>query len=662
MHNPVDWYPWGEEAFARARAEDRPILLSVGYSACHWCHVMERESFEDEATAAKMNGWFVNVKVDREERPDVDHIYQTAVQLMRRSGGWPLTCFLTPDGRPFFAGTYFPDQPRYGMPAFSQVLERLHEVWTEQRDEVLGQAQALADALRRVDAVEAGGGGMPDPELPMAAAEALLERVDRTWGGFGGAPKFPSPTNLWTLWRAGVRGRVEARDAVLLTLRRMAEGGVYDQLGGGYHRYSTDEEWLVPHFEKMLYDNAQLASLGFEAWRVCAHGDGPRNQADELLRVTSETLAWMADEMRGPEGMFHAATDADSEGEEGVYFVWTPAAVAAELDDPAVVRSVCAWYDVTPQGNWEGRSILRRRRTAAEVARELGISEATLAAHVAAARPRLLAARARREPPFRDDKRIVSWNALAIQAFVDGWRATGRADWLQVARGAADAVLDTLVVEGRLLHSFCDGDRRGPGFLDDHAALGLALLHLHEATGTLRYRDAALALAVALEGWFQDPDGGWYMTPSDGETLVHRPRDNHDSAVPSGSALAAAFLLRLHAHTGEERWLGQVEAALRVHGEALGRNPFGVGLLLGVVETWSRGFDEVVLAEGDVFLPALGRVPGADRVVLRLEALPPEHPAAGGRRPDGPTAWLCRGRSCSLPVHTPEALVALLKA
>ena len=661
--NPVDWYPWGPEAFARARAEGRPILLSVGYSACHWCHVMEHESFEDADTAALMNARFVNVKVDREERPDVDHIYQTAVQLLRQSGGWPLTCFLTPEGRPFFAGTYFPDEARHGMPPFREVLRRIDDAWQQRRGDVTRQAQMLADALEKAHA-RGGGDTSPARSVLAGGAAFLLARIDTEKGGFAGAPKFPSPTNLWTLWRQWARsGEVGYRDAVLLTLDRMAAGGIYDQLAGGFHRYSTDADWLAPHFEKMLYDNAQLVGLYLEAWRCCAVGSGPVEAAPTFLRVATETLDYLLREMRSPEGLFYAATDADSEGVEGKYFVWSPEEIAAVLGEATLAESFCRTYDVTPAGNWEGRSILRHRESTGTVAGALGLTEAELEARNHASRLVLRGARAERIPPLLDTKHLVAWNAYTIVALVDGWRATGRADWLDAARRAGTTLLDTLVVEGRLLHSVCNGDLRGPGFLDDHAAFGLALLHLYEATAEARYRDAAIALGVALDGWFADAEGGgWYMTPSDGETLIHRPKDTHDSAVPCGSGLAATFLQRLHAHTHEARWLQHVAATLLAHAEQMSGNPYGAGQLLAVLDVWLGGFEEVVLGGPDTAaLHAVAGVrPGLDRIVFALEQLPPDHPAAMGRHAATPTAWVCRGFSCSLPITDADALGSAL--
>ncbi len=641
MHNPVDWHPWGEEAFALARAENKPIFLSVGYAACHWCHVMERESFEDEDTAALMNRLYVSVKVDREERPDVDAIYQGAVQLMRQSGGWPLSAFLLPDGRCFYVGTYFPDQPRYGMPSFSDVLNGVAQAFHERRGEVEKSAGALLDGLRRIHAV--GGGDLPGPDLVEEAAAFLLQRMDSVHGGFGTKPKFPSPSNAWVVWREGVAtGDAQCRDMALLMLRKMAAGGIYDQLGGGFHRYSTDETWLVPHFEKMLYDNAQLVPLYVDAWRTT--GD------DDLLRVARETLEYLCRDMQDASGAFYGTTDADSEGEEGRYFVWTPRGVAGVLGDGDLTERFCRAYDVTPGGNWEGNSILRW------VGDRSGLDDA---------RAKLLVARGNRVPPLRDEKLVASWNGMAITALVEGWMATGEARWLAEAVRCGDAVVSRLVMDGRLQHCRCGEDVRGPGLLDDHAAVGEAFIRLFEATGDRRWLDRAVALAVAMEGDFYDrADGAWFMTPADGEALVVRPRDTHDSATPSGSALACSFLQRLHLHDDDPRWLARVESTLGAMSGQLGQNPFGTGHLLGVLDAYHRGFTEVVVGgqgEARADLERVARTaPGVHRVVLAIEHLPPSHPAAGGRQAATPTAWVCRGRACSLPVHDAVALRDLL--
>lgn len=664
MHNPVDWHPWGPEAMAAAKSADKPILLSVGYAACHWCHVMERESFENAETAALMNQLFINIKVDREERPDVDNVYQSAVQLLRQSGGWPLTAFLLPDGRCFYAGTYFPDTPRYGMPSFTQLLEQISNAYHTRRADVEKSAAGLGEGLARI--FEVAGKEVAGPEVVVEAAEFLLGKVDVTHGGFGEKPKFPSPSNLWTLWRHGLAGPGESaqacRDAVLFTLNKMALGGIYDQLGGGFHRYSTDEQWLAPHFEKMLYDNAQLVPLYLDAWRATGEAD--------FLRVATETLEYLCRDMLSPEGAFFGTTDADSEGEEGRYFVWSPKQVQAVLNNPEQTAAFCAYYDITEAGNWEGHGIARVLREGENVAASLGISAEQLASRLAAAKPALLNARYARIPPLRDEKILASWNGLTIRAFVDAWWATGEERWLSVAQRAASATLELLVHEGELAHSACrrpsgELDVKGPGLLDDHAALGEALLQLHEADGNVRWLNAALSFAISLNGRFYDADsGGWFQTPA-GVDLVVRPRDVHDSAVPSGSALAAGFFARLAVHLPEERWSAAVESTLRAHQRQLESNPFGSGHLLGVLDGYHRGFTEIVLGGNDEGLSALkaaaGRALALDKVVLRLEHLSPDHPAAGGRGASVATAWVCRGRSCSLPVTSPEALARALE-
>ena len=657
-HNPVEWYPWGEEALRRSKEEDKPILLSVGYSACHWCHVMERESFEDPATAALMNRYFVNIKVDREERPDIDNLYQSAVQLQRRSGGWPLTAFLTPDGRPFLTGTYFPDQPRHNLPSFSQLLSHVERVWREQRPEVERTAGAIRDALAELFS---GGeeGELPGAEQLHAGAEFLRDRIDPVQGGFRGAPKFPSPTNLWTLWRHAERTKdPKFSEAVLLTLRKMAAGGIYDHVAGGFHRYSTDEEWLVPHFEKMLYDNALLVPPYVAAWR--------RTREPGLLAVATDVLDYLLREMCSPEGLFYAATDADAEGEEGRSFVWSVEQLVDVLGEDAE-KAAWAW-DVSPAGNWEGQNILRRKMAWPELERRTGLKGEDLHVELERLRVELRAARDRRIQPLRDDKHLVSWNALTVIAMAEGYLATGDIRYRDAAVRTVDSILRLLVVEdttgGRhLQHSACGGQVKGPGLLDDHGAFGEALLRVAELTGERRYVDAAFAVALELEGRFWG-EGGWYQTPREGEQLVLRPRDDHDSAVPSGTGLACAFLLRLHAHSGEDRYRRLVHDCLSLHAERLGTNPYGSGSLLSVLDTYRQGWEEVVLGgEGTSGLERVAaELPGLDRLILRLHSLPPDHPAREGRQATAPTAWVCRGHTCSLPAFTPEALQERLGA
>ncbi len=669
-HNPVDWYPWGPEALERARAEDRPILLSVGYSACHWCHVMERECFEDPAIAEQMNRLYVCIKVDREERPDIDNLYQTVVQLQRRSGGWPLTVFLLPDGRPFYSGTYFPPEPRHGIPAFPQVLEQVHRAYAERREDVEKAGSAIAAAIVSVQAPSEGEVSLQTFE---DAGRFLSSRIDTEDGGFGEAPKFPSIPNLTMLWRwaispapdaEGEEERDSARAAVLLTLDRMARGGIRDHIGGGWHRYSTDADWLVPHFEKMLYDQALIVPICIDAARWCDAAGAAGQTAQALRDAARQACAWVLREMTSPEGLFYSATDADSEGVEGKFFVWERGEVERLLGPDAA--AFCAVYDITERGNWEGHNIARLKAPLDQACQRVGIAPSALEAM----RQTLFDARAKRVPPTLDDKVLVAWNAWMISALVamdgsgdadHGGDKVGPSGWLTAALRAADALFSTLMRDGQLLHSRCKGQSAGLGFLDDHAALGLACLQLAEATTDARWLDRALGLATAIQTRFHAP-GGYYQTPEDGEALMARPRDGHDSATPSGTGLAASFFLRLHAHTAEPRWLAEVERTLHAHGAQLQQNPFGNGVLTATIEPWIRGYTEVVLGGHADALHRTARAQGdGNTVILQLAALPEGHPAQSGRTPEGPTAWVCSGTTCSMPVHDAEALTALLR-
>ncbi|HND32475.1 MAG TPA: hypothetical protein PLA94_20915, partial [Myxococcota bacterium] len=546
----------------------------------------------------------------------------------------------------------FPDRPRHNLPSFSQLLAHVERVWREQRPEVERSAGAIRDALAELFS---GGeeGELPGEEELHAGAEFLRDRIDPLQGGFRGAPKFPSPTNLWTLWRHAERNEdPQFSEAVLLTLRKMAAGGMYDQVSGGFHRYSTDEEWLVPHFEKMLYDNALLVPLYVAAWR--------RSRDPGLIAVATDVLDYLLREMCSPEGLFYAATDADAEGEEGRSFVWSLEQLVDVLGEDAE-RAAWAW-DVSPGGNWEGTNILRRKLPWSELERRTGLQGEELRADLEKLRLRLRAARDQRVQPLRDDKHLVSWNALTVIALAEGYLATGEARYRDAAVRAVDSLLRLLVVEDasgerRLQHSLCGGQVKGPGLLDDHGAFGEALLRVAELTGERRYRDAALAVALELEGRFWG-EGGWYQTPRGAENLVLRPRDDHDSAVPSGTGLACSFLLRLYAHSGEARYRHLVHDCLSLHAERLGSNPYGAGSLLSVLDTFRYGWEEVVLGgEGTAALERVaGELPGLDRLIFRLDALPPDHPAREGRQANGPTAWVCRGQSCSLPAFTPEGL------
>ncbi len=591
--NPVDWYPWGPEALARAAAEDKPILLSVGYSACHWCHVMAHESFEDFDTAALMNELFVNIKVDREERPDIDAIYMEAVQALTGHGGWPMTVFLAPDGRPFYGGTYYPPEPRYGMPGFRQLLRAIAEAWQERRREMESAGDRLADALKRSAALRPADTALTAQVLDKAA-QNLMRSLDPYQGGFGDAPKFPQPMNLDFLlqnWRR--TGDEKQRKAVTYTLAKMARGGIYDQLGGGFHRYSTDARWLVPHFEKMLYDNAQLARTYLHAWQIT---DDP-----EFRRIVEETLDYVLREMTArsgglTEGGFYSTQDADSEGVEGKFFVWTPAEVLALLgpDDGPLF---CAYFDVTARGNFqEGlrpASILHAGDDLEDAAEKLQISEERLADVIARGRKILFEARERRVHPGRDDKILAEWNGLMIHALAEAGAVLGRADYIAAAEKAADFVLVKMVAQSdsdgekairntqyaiRLHRTFNAGRAHLNAYLEDYAAVALGLVALYQATFELRWLEAAASLAQTILAEFRDPDGaGFFQVSADHEKLVVRRKDFIDSAIPSGNSLAAELFLRLATLLGDDAAAyrrprrGHPAPDGRRHGRAAGR-------------------------------------------------------------------------------------------
>jgi len=692
-HNPVDWYPWGPDALERAHTEDRPILLSIGYSACHWCHVMERESFENEEIAALMNESFVNVKVDREERPDVDAIYMRAVQALTGRGGWPLTVFLTPSGEPYYGGTYFPPEPRPGMPSFPQVLRAARSAWDRRRDEVESAAKEIRGLLERAQRPGAAPGGEDDgleePALDARlvdhAFRSLASAFDDRRGGFGEAPKFPQPVTLDFLLRHHrATGREEALGMVVTTLRAMARGGIRDHLGGGFHRYSVDARWLVPHFEKMLYDNALLARLYVQAWQVT--GD------DELRRAAEETLDWLLDDMRAEGGAFFAARDADSEGEEGLYYVWTPDEVEAVLGEERA-RLFMRVYDVTGEGNFEGRSILHLRNPVAAAARREEMEEEALRARLDEDRRALLAARTTRDPPLRDGKVLAAWNGMAIRAFAEAGGALDRGDYVDAARNALGWLLDVLRPDGSdgpgLLHVWTDGEAKIPAFLEDWAALGNAALTLHEVTLEPRWLDEARRLARGMGSRFWDEaDGVFYDTAEDAEPLVVRPREVMDSATPAGSSLAAELCLRLGHLLDDGELRDRARRVLESGAGAMARYPASVGRLLYLVQgTLEPPLELVVIGDPGnrrtraLLRPVLERyIPG--RTVTGKASGRGDARIAGdegGDRPerdipllrgrwaleddDGrplPTAYLCRDYACERPVTEPEALQEVL--
>jgi uncharacterized protein YyaL (SSP411 family) len=613
-YNPVDWLPWGPEALERARREDKPILLSIGYAACHWCHVMERESFEDAETAERMNDDFVCVKVDREERPDLDAIYMDAVQTMNGGqGGWPMTVFLTPDGAPFFAGTYFPKEARHGLPAFTRVLQGVAGAWRDQRARAEEQGRLVAGAIGRVGGLRESADPLSGEIVKLGVAN-LRAQFDPRWGGFGEAPKFPQPMTLEFLLRAHLRGVDGALDMVTTTLDRMAAGGIYDQVGGGFHRYSTDERWHVPHFEKMLYDNAQLASLYLHAWQVTGQ--------ERFQRVTLETLDYLVREMRHPDGGFFSSQDADSEGVEGKYFVWSwdelldaaafdgiwlgngpesptereeleeLASGLRAIPDDAVVRSMGA----IPEGNWEGTNVLWRPdpRLAEEARASPGDIEHRVGSMLANLRER----RPKRVPPTTDDKVLVAWNAMAISALAEAGRAIDLPALIDAAVAAADFVLANLRRgDGRLLRSWREG-KASPvtAYLDDYALLADALLTLYETTFELRWFEEARTLAADMLHLFRDPDaGGFFQTGSDAETLLIRPKELFDNAVPSGNSAAALMLQRLALLTGEPEYERAAVSALRLVRDLMERAPSAFGHALCALDLYVGPAREVAI-------------------------------------------------------------------
>ena len=659
-HNPVDWYPWGPEALARARELDRPIFLSIGYAACHWCHVMERESFEDAATAADLNRDFVAIKVDREERPDLDEVYMGAVQAMTGQGGWPMSVFLTPDGKPFYGGTYFPPEPHHGLPSFRQVLAGAARAWREQRLEVVAAGQRLVDALVQQNRLPTDGPA-PTSALVAGAVDALRARFDTLNGSWGGAPKFPQPMTLDFLLR-----RMAARDArpttmVRHTLDRMADGGIRDQLGGGFHRYATDPIWLVPHFEQMLYDNAQLARTYLRAWAVTGEA--------RYREVAIGVLDYLLRELHRDDGTFAASQDADTDGVEGATFTWTAAEIRDVLGDDAPLFT--ATYGVRDEGNWEGRTILSRLQPAAA---EDGTVDPGREARLAASRARLLDRRAGRPQPARDDKALAAWNGLAIGALADAGRLIGgdAGDRYRAAAvAAAEAILAGLLrPDGRLGRSWKDGRASGEGILEDYADLADGLLALYEATFDERWFVTARDLADTILDHFADPAGGFFDTADDHETLVTRPKDPQDNATPAGGSMATLVLLRLAALTGEARYRAAADRALATVTSFLERYPTGFANWLSAAQLAVEGIVELAII-GDPADPATialletARGGGRADLVVAVSAEPETStiPLLAGRTAIGgrPTAYVCRDFACRLPVTEPAALLDQLR-
>ncbi len=663
-NNPVDWHPWGEEALHKAREENKPIFLSIGYAACHWCHVMEHESFEDAETAEILNRYFVSIKVDREERPDLDAIYMEAVVGMTGNGGWPMSVWLTPDGVPFYAGTYFPKTPRYGMPSFKQVLTSLAEAWVNDRARIDQTKESLLEFYRRESPILGNAASPLDASVFDAAIAALENSFDPAQGGWGRAPKFPQPMTIEFLLRYDRQtGDTRARRMIDKTLTAMAEGGMYDQLGGGFHRYSTDARWLVPHFEKMLYDNSQLARAYLHAWQLTG--------APLYRRIATETLDYVAREMTHPAGGFYSTQDADSEGEEGKFFVWSRDEIQRILGDNAAL--FCAVYDVTPAGNWEGHNILHVAGSVEQIAQKHGVDVPTLEGILAEARRKLFAAREQRVKPGRDEKVLTAWNGLMLAAFAEAARALGREDYRQLAIRNADFLLRELrAPNGRLFRVWKDGHgAKLNAYLEDYTHLAEGLIALYQATFDARWFVAARELMETALAHFRAEDGGFYDTSDDHEQLVTRPRDLQDNAVPSGNAMAATVLLKLAAYTGEARYNQIAEEMLGRLNEAIPRYPTAFGQWLVAYDLAVNAPKEIALV-GDPDAPdtqALLHVvfygfrPNQVVALKRPGESSPISLLEGREQSDGKaTAYVCRRFACQMPVTEPADLEQQLQA
>ena len=650
--NPVHWQPWGAQTLALAREQNRPVLLSIGYAACHWCHVMAHESFEDEAIAALMNERFVNIKVDREERPDLDTIYQHALQLLGQQGGWPLTMFLTPDGEPFWGGTYFPPDSRHGRPGFRDILAAIADFHRDKPDTLISHVSDMRDALAGLWQAR------PGDDIPIAAidgaAHRLAQEFDRNEGGIRGAPKFPNPTVLDLLWRSWRRnGDTDARDMVVLTLDKMSQGGIYDHLGGGYARYSTDEIWLAPHFEKMLYDNAQIIALLTAAWRD--------TQSPLYAARVSESAGWVLREMIAEGGGFAATLDADSEGEEGRYYVWTAAAIERALGDAAALLARA--YDVTPSGNWEQKTILHRNHGA-------GPFSAAEEEILADCRARLLAEREARIRPGWDDKVLADWNGLMIAALADAGMTFAEPAWIDAAVTAFRFIVGDMTENGRLMHGWRQGRLQHSATLDDYACMAHAAIVLHEVTGEAAYVEAARGWVAVLDAHYWDDDGGGYFfTADDAEALIVRSKSAADNATPSGNGIIAGVLARLYYLTGEDAYRARGESVVKAFSGELARNLFPLAALLNASETLQRTTQIAIIgargeADTDALLRAAFAAPAPTRLVNVIApdaALPRNHPAHGKKQDGGgATAYVCVGQTCSLPLTEAAALMQTL--
>ena len=666
-NNPVDWYAWGEEALQRAQSEDKPIMLSIGYSACHWCHVMERESFEDPDIAAIMNEHFINIKVDREERPDLDSVYMSAVQTLTGSGGWPMTVFLTPEGKPFYGGTYFPPIDRGALPGFTKVLQGVAEAYRDRRGDVVSATQQLVSQLEHMTRTTRSLDPLT-PDILHQAFQAMAPSYDFQNGGFGAAPKFPQPmTYEFTLRYHQLARSPRALEMVEMALQKMASGGIYDQIGGGFHRYSTDPYWLVPHFEKMLYDNALLSRLYLHAYQATE---------DSLYRrITEETLEYVLREMTGPGGGFYSTQDADSEGVEGKFFVWTEEEVEGVLGPENGVL-VAGYFGVSEAGNFEGKNILNIPQGAESFAAEVGISLEELDHAVSRAKPLLLEAREQRVHPGLDDKVLSAWNGIMMRSFAEAGAVLDRNDFVQAAAACASFVLEALRQDGRLLRSYRDGRASIKGYLEDYSFVADGLLALYEATFEHRWLAEARSLVDDMVDLFWDEEqGAFFDTGRDQEALVVRPRDFYDNATPCGASVAVDVLLRVALITGEQEYSRRAATSLRSMREYMTRAPLGVGHWLCALDFYLSTAKEIAIigprADGATrklletvygrYLPnkvVVGSEPGADEEMMADLPLIRDRGMVDGV----PTAYVCQNYACQLPVTEPDALANQLEA
>jgi uncharacterized protein YyaL (SSP411 family) len=662
-HNPVDWYPWGDEAFEKAKRENRPVLLSIGYSACHWCHVMERESFEDEKIASLMNNLFVNIKVDREERPDLDEIYMNAVQMLTGRGGWPMTVFLTPEGKPFYGGTYFPPEDRYGVLGFPKILQGVANAYHEKPQDVARSVEQILTALQKMS-VSAESQRQFSSAIIAETAEQLARAYDPDNGGLGKAPKFPN-VGVYELFLRRFHHSKSSRflEMVTHTLKKMAQGGIYDHLGGGFHRYSVDEKWLIPHFEKMLYDNAQLVRIYAQVY--CITGEPLFKQ------VVDETLTYVMREMLHTEGGFYSTQDADSEGEEGKFFVWSEAEITRILGAEAS-EIFCRMYDVSETGNFEEKNILHPILTVEQASKFFRRDRKAIECLISDAKARLFREREKRVKPFRDEKILTSWNGLMLSGLAEGVKISRQPSYLEAASRTGDFIFSKMFRDGRLLHTYKNGTAKILGYLDDYAFLAAGLLDLCEATGKRSHLQDAVKLAeIMCDEFWDEAGGGFFYTGGSHEQLIARSKPIFDGSIPSGNAAATQVLLRLYHYTGKEHYLKRAETVLRAYYSAMESQPFGFAHMLGAMDFYLEKPKEIVLI-GEEKDPAtmdlLAKIHSLYLPNMTFQLANPNEPLdkisallAGKELVDNkPTVYVCHNFTCSRPVVDWEKLKPLL--